>query len=124
MGLPLARSTSYEDCSLVFARLARELAALAAASDTLQDTLANTLAASAEQVTLDADALQSLQGLDLLTQTLDALGLLMARLGDDPTTTGHVDLGMALQAVPLSGLASRLAGGHGDVGSDMEFDLF
>ena len=124
MGLPLARPTSYEESSLVFARVARELAALATASDTLQDALANTLAASGEQAKLDVDAFQSLQGLDLLTQTLDALGQVMARLGNDPATTGHVDLDAALRAVPLSGLASRLAGGQGDVASDMEFDLF
>ena len=124
MGLPLARSTSHEDNSLVFARVARELATLATTSDTLQDALANALAAGGEQAKLDVDALQSLQGLDLLTQTLDALGHVMARLADDPMTTGHVDLSAALQTVPLSGLANRLAGGQGDVGSDMEFDLF
>jgi hypothetical protein len=89
-------------------RVGAELAERAAAVERLQPLAAGL--AEAARPGPDPEALRALQGLDLTEQTLRALAGVLADLARAAPASWQIDASQALAAVPLAGLANRLAG--------------
>ncbi|WP_395665401.1 hypothetical protein [Methylocella sp.] len=68
---------------------------------------------------LRAEAVRGLQDLDPMRQTAGALGAFLLRLSADAPACAF-DAGAALAAVPLAGLAARLAGGAAETPAAMD----
>jgi len=96
---------------------ASELSALARRCEALQHHLAPAL----ETKSLVEEA----QALDLMTQTLAALGHYLSALADDVPAAAMVDPRAAAAGVTLADLAHRLLGAEAPGGSDSgEFEMF
>jgi hypothetical protein len=99
------------------AACAGELADLAGRCGRLQATLAPGLAAPA--------AIEDAQGLDLVTQSLEALAAYLETLARGLPAGWTVDAEAAAAGLPLAGLARRLLGQAPEAAADNgELDLF
>jgi hypothetical protein len=81
----------------------REVAALGAVVETLQELVARHAGA-------DPQGLEEAQGLDFLLQHLSAIGELLQRLGADPALAGMIETDALRAGAPLADLAGRLFG--------------
>ena len=124
MSLPLEDPGMSADVGVVLYRVGLELAALATLSEDLQDALSVAEPEGAISSAVTIERLQSMQNLDLLTQTLDALAQFLKILATEPATAATVDMSEALLAVNLSNVATRLSGHGGETVGENDFELF
>lgn len=103
-------------------RVAGELEALYERLERLEYGLDMVFVHAAEK--MDGQTITMLQELDMLRQSLGALADFLVQTARETDETGLVDVGPAIQAVPLRDMAVRLGGSPKDAPVSGEAELF